>query len=43
MAARDAEGAERAARQHISNLIARVDASTRAVPPGRLSDRVHGS
>jgi DNA-binding GntR family transcriptional regulator len=31
MAARDAEGAEQAARRHIANLIARVDASTRSM------------
>jgi DNA-binding GntR family transcriptional regulator len=43
MAARDADGAERAARQHISNLIARVDAATRATSPDELADLVHGS
>ena len=43
MAARDAEGAEQAARQHISNLIARVDEATRAIAAGPLSDVVRGS
>jgi hypothetical protein len=43
MAARDAEAAERAARQHISNLIGRVEAATRSISTDELSDMVHGS
>lgn len=43
MAARDAEGAELAARQHISNLIARVDEAARATSTGPLCDVVRGS
>ncbi len=45
MAARDADGAEQAARQHISNLLARVDEATRAGPADRsptwCADRDH--
>ena len=45
MTARDPEGAEQAARQHISNLIARVDEATTLRHPVRhqLSDMVRGS
>jgi DNA-binding GntR family transcriptional regulator len=40
MAARDAEGAEQAARRHIANLIARVDESTRSMSSDQPSEVV---